>query len=203
MRRFYTDYVKRILDIICSLFLLVILLPFFVIVIMLVRFRIGSPVFFIQQRPGLNGAIFSMIKFRTMTNKMDTQGNLLPDSERLTPLGVFLRSSSIDELPELLNVFKGDMSLIGPRPLLSEYLPLYNSFQERRHEVRPGITGLAQISGRNALSWDQKFELDVRYVDNISFGLDLKILLMTISKVIKREGINKVGEATMSKFEGN
>jgi len=163
----------------------------------------GSPVLFRQIRPGLNGKPFEMIKFRTMKDAVDAQGNPLPDSERLTPFGQFLRSSSLDELPELWNVLKGDMSLVGPRPLLMEYLPLYTPEQYRRHEVRPGVTGWAQINGRNALSWEEKFQLDVWYVDNRSLWLDIKILFLTVKKVVIRDGISADGEATMPKFTGS
>lgn len=163
----------------------------------------GSPVVFRQRRPGLNGRPFWMYKFRTMTNAREHAGTLLPDSDRLTPFGKFLRSTSLDELPELYNVLKGDMSLVGPRPLLMEYLPLYSPMQARRHEVRPGITGWAQVNGRNAITWEEKFKLDVWYVDNQSFLLDLKILWMTFVKVFKREGISQEGQATMEKFRGN
>jgi len=168
-----------------------------------VRVLIGSPAFFQQARPGLAGQPFKMIKFRTMNNQCDVAGNLLPDARRLTAFGRFLRSTSLDELPELWNVIKGDMSLVGPRPLLMEYLPLYSPEQARRHEVRPGITGWAQVNGRNALSWEEKFKLDVWYVDNRTFWLDLKILLMTVKKVFVRDGISADGEATMSKFQGS
>src|SRR5690606_25884778 len=160
-------------------------------------------VFFFQLRPGKNGRIFRVIKFKTMNDRKDEHGNLLPDADRLTAVGSFIRKASLDELPQLINVLKGDMSLIGPRPLLTEYLPLYNKTQARRHEVRPGITGWAQVNGRNAISWEQKFELDVWYVDNISFPLDLKILFLTITKVLKKEGINQDGQATMEKFKGS
>lgn len=175
---------------------------FTVLVILLTIINKGNP-FFVQRRPGKGGRVFKIIKFKTMTDMRDKSGNLLPDAERLTSIGSFIRKASLDEIPQLLNVIKGDMSLIGPRPLLPEYLPLYNQFQNRRHEVRPGITGWAQVNGRNALSWKQKFEYDVWYVDHISLGLDLRILLNTILNVIKRDGINQNGEATMSKFEGN
>jgi lipopolysaccharide/colanic/teichoic acid biosynthesis glycosyltransferase len=167
------------------------------------RFLLGSPIFFKQTRPGRYGKSFKMIKFRSMTDARDIAGRLLPDSERLTAFGQFLRSTSLDELPELWNVLKGDMSLVGPRPLLMEYLPLYTPHQARRHEVRPGITGLAQVNGRNSLSWEEKFDLDVWYVDNQSFLLDMKILLLTVKKVLLREGISASGEATMSKFTGS
>lgn len=169
----------------------------------LVRIKLGSPVFFRQVRPGLHGQPFIMLKFRTMTDAKGPDGQLLPDAKRLTPFGRFLRSTSLDELPELWNVLKGDMSLVGPRPLLMEYLPLYTQDQARRHEVRPGITGWAQVNGRNALTWEERFKLDVWYVDNRSLFLDLRILWMTIHKVLRREDISAEGEATMSKFEGN
>ncbi|GAA4311540.1 sugar transferase [Compostibacter hankyongensis] len=162
----------------------------------------GSP-FFTQFRPGIEGKIFKLIKFKTMNDRKDAQGELLPDIDRLTPIGKFIRKTSLDEIPQLLNVIKGDMSIVGPRPLLVEYLPLYNNFQKRRHEVRPGITGLAQINGRNAITWKEKFEYDVWYVDHISLALDAKILIATFSKVFKSEGISQKGHATMSKFTGN
>ncbi|BAQ82247.1 sugar transferase [Pseudomonas sp. St29] len=194
---------KRLIDISVSLCALIFLAPVVAVIAWAVRKKLGSPVFFRQVRPGLVGKPFKMIKFRTMCGEVDSNGRLLPDSERMTPFGSFLRASSLDELPELWNVLKGDMSLVGPRPLLMEYLPLYNEEQIRRHEVRPGITGLAQISGRNALSWDEKFKLDVWYVDNRSFWLDVKIIFKTIIKVVVREGISADGEVTMSKFTGN
>ncbi|MBT0653123.1 sugar transferase [Geomobilimonas luticola] len=193
---------KRAFDVMTTFTGLLLCWPLVLILALLVRIRLGSPVFFQQSRPGQHGKPFLMYKFRTMTENRDGQGNLLPDSERLTAFGRFLRSSSLDELPELLNVLKGDMSLVGPRPLLMEYLPLYTPEQARRHEVRPGITGWAQVNGRNAISWEEKFKLDVWYVDNQSFWLDLKILWMTFIKVFKREGISQEGEATMSKFMG-
>ncbi len=168
----------------------------------MVYFAFGRPIFFRQVRPGLNGKPFIMYKFRTMTNERDGDGNLLPDDRRLTSFGRFLRSTSLDELPELINVLKGEMSLVGPRPLLMEYLPLYSTEQFRRHEVKPGITGWAQVNGRNAISWEDKFKFDVWYVDNQSFWLDIKILWMTLVKVFKREGISQAGQATMEKFEG-
>lgn len=194
---------KRIFDISVSVVTLLLLAPVMALVAWQIRRRLGSPVLFRQVRPGLNGKPFKMVKFRTMRDAVDAQGNPLPDSERLTPFGTFLRSTSLDELPELWNVLKGDMSLVGPRPLLMEYLPLYSAEQYRRHEVRPGVTGWAQVNGRNALSWEERFKLDVWYVDNRSFWLDLKILLLTIKKVFIREGISGEGEATMSKFTGN
>lgn len=176
--------------------------PFIVLLVALVRIKLGSPAFFRQQRPGLHGKPFMMLKFRTMTNARDADGNLLPDAVRLTFFGRFLRSSSLDELPELINVLFGDMSLVGPRPLLMEYLPRYSPEQARRHEVRPGITGWAQVNGRNAISWEEKFKLDVWYVDNRSFWVDLKIIWLTLIKVFKREGIAQDGQATMEKFTG-
>lgn len=194
---------KRLLDITASAVGLVVLSPVFLILVYLIRKNLGSPVFFTQIRPGLNGKPFKMYKFRSMRDAVDADGNPLPDSERLTPFGKKLRASSLDELPELWNVLKGDMSLVGPRPLLMSYLPLYNDFQRRRNEVKPGITGWAQVNGRNAISWDKKFELDVWYVDNLSFWLDIKILFLTIKKVFIKEGISAEGEATMPFFTGN
>jgi lipopolysaccharide/colanic/teichoic acid biosynthesis glycosyltransferase len=182
--------------------LLVLTVPLLVIA-SIVRFKLGSPVLFTQTRPGLYGQPFKMIKFRTMTDQRDFNGRLLPDAERLTSFGRFLRASSLDELPELWNVLRGDMSLVGPRPLLMEYLPLYSAEQARRHEVRPGITGWAQVNGRNSLSWDEKFKLDVWYVDNQNIWIDIKILFMTVRKVFVRDGIAAKGEATMSRFIGN
>ena len=182
---------------------LIALSPILIVIALMVRREMGSPVLFRQTRPGMHGKPFQMIKFRTMRDAIDTDGRPLPDAERLTKLGRFLRASSIDELPELWNVLKGDMSLVGPRPLLMEYLPLYSPGQARRHEVRPGVTGWAQVNGRNAISWDEKFALDVWYVDNRSLWLDMKIIWLTIRKVIKRDGISAAGEATMSKFTGN
>ena len=193
---------KRAFDVMTTFTGLLLCWPLVLVLALLVRIRLGFPVFFQQSRPGRHGKPFPMYKFRTMTENRDGQGNLLPDSERLTNFGRFLRSSSLDELPELLNVLKGDMSLVGPRPLLMEYLPLYSTEQARRHEVRPGITGWAQVNGRNAISWEEKFKLDVWYVDNQSFWLDLKILWMTLAKVFKREGISQDGQATMEKFRG-
>lgn len=195
--------IKRVLDIIASATALILLSPVITIVAWQIRRKMGSPVLFRQGRPGLNGKPFEMVKFRTMKDALDQAGNPLPDSERLTSFGQFLRSSSLDELPELWNVFKGDMSLVGPRPLLMEYLPLYSPEQYRRHEVRPGVTGWAQINGRNSLSWDEKFKLDVWYVDNRSLWLDIKILFLTVKKVLIRDGISAEGEATMTRFEGN
>lgn len=195
--------IKRLFDVVVSAMGLLLLSPIIAVVAWQVRRKLGSPVLFRQVRPGLNGKPFEMVKFRTMRDAVDALGNPLPDSERLTPFGAFLRSTSLDELPELWNVLKGEMSLVGPRPLLMEYLPLYSAEQYRRHEVRPGVTGWAQVNGRNALSWEEKFKLDVWYVDNRSFWLDLKILFLTIKKVFIREGISGEGEATMSKFTGS
>lgn len=193
---------KRGMDIAIAFIGLVVMAMPMLLLSLLIALKLGRPVLFIQIRPGLHGKPFKMVKFRTMTNKRDEDGNLLPDAIRLTSFGRFLRSSSLDELPELWNVLKGDMSLVGPRPLLMEYLPLYSETQKRRHEARPGITGWAQVNGRNALSWDEKFELDVWYVENKSFLLDLRILVTTIKKVIVREGISANGEETMPKFKG-
>ena len=192
----------RIFDIIISLLLLILLFPLIIIISILVKYKLGSPILFKQLRPGQNGKPFFILKFRTMNNLTDTFGNQLSDNERLTSFGRFLRSSSMDELPELWNVFKGEMSLVGPRPLLMEYLPLYSKIQARRHKVKPGITGWAQINGRNSVSWEEKLEMDVWYVDNKSFLLDLKILFLTVFRVIKKDGINKKGHATIDKFKG-
>lgn len=194
---------KRVFDVVASLTALLLLSPVILLVAWKISRKMGSPVLFRQVRPGLNGKPFEMVKFRTMKDAIDAQGNPLPDSERLTSFGQFLRSSSLDELPELWNVLKGDMSLVGPRPLLMEYLPLYSPEQYRRHDVRPGVTGWAQINGRNTLSWKDKFALDVWYVDNRSLWLDIKILFLTVKKVVVRDGISADGEATMSKFTGN
>lgn len=195
--------IKRLFDITASAVALVILSPVYAITAYKVSKNLGSPVLFRQTRPGLNGKPFEMIKFRTMKDAIDSEGNPLPDSERLTSFGQALRNSSLDELPGLWNVLKGDMSLVGPRPLLMEYLPLYNETQKRRHLVRPGITGYAQVNGRNAIGWDKKFELDTWYVDNQSLWLDIKILFKTVKKVIVKDGISADGEATMSKFTGS
>jgi len=194
---------KRLFDSIVALTALLILLPVIILVAVLIRFKLGSPILFTQERPGLNSKIFKMMKFRTMLDGKDKYGNLLPDNERMTKFGAFLRSTSLDELPGLFNVLKGDMSLVGPRPLLVQYLPLYSVEQARRHNVRPGITGWAQVNGRNAISWDQKFKLDVWYVDNQSFLLDLKILLLTVKKVFVREGISADGHVTIEPFKGS
>lgn len=194
---------KRIVDVLFALAGLVILSPVIFVVAIQIRRKLGSPILFRQTRPGRDGKPFQMIKFRTMLDAVDKQGNPLPDDQRMTRLGRFLRSTSLDELPELWNVLKGEMSLVGPRPLLMEYLPLYSKEQYRRHQVRPGVTGWAQVNGRNAISWADKFKLDVWYVDNQSFLLDLKILFLTVKKVLVRDGISGEGEATMSKFTGN
>ena len=187
----YAKYVKRPLDFILSLIAIIILSPLLLIVAILVRIKLGKPVIFKQQRPGKNEKIFTLYKFRTMTDKIDENGNLLPDEQRLTKFGKALRSTSLDELPELWNILKGDMAIVGPRPLLVEYLPLYNEKQKLRHDVRPGLTGLAQISGRNAITWEEKFKDDLEYVNNITFIQDAKIILKTITKVFKREGISR------------
>ncbi|BCV31895.1 MULTISPECIES: sugar transferase [Gammaproteobacteria] len=194
---------KRLFDLFTSLCGLILLSPIIALVAWKIRKNLGTPVLFRQTRPGLHGKAFEMVKFRTMKDAFDELGNPLPDSERMTPFGNKLRSSSLDELPELWNVLKGDMSLVGPRPLLMQYLPLYSKEQARRHETRPGVTGWAQINGRNAISWEEKFKLDVWYVDNQSIFLDMKILALTVKKVFIREGISADGEATMSRFEGS
>jgi lipopolysaccharide/colanic/teichoic acid biosynthesis glycosyltransferase len=194
---------KRIFDITGATCALLLLSPVALTVAYLVRTRLGSPVLFVQERPGLHGESFRMYKFRTMTDARDAAGSLLPDSERLTGFGRWLRASSLDELPELINVLRGEMSLVGPRPLLMEYLPLYSPEQARRHEVRPGITGWAQINGRNAISWDEKFALDAWYVEHQSLWLDIRILALTVWRVLRREGISATGEATMPRFTGS
>lgn len=194
---------KRLLDVFVSALVLLLLFPVLAVVAWQIHRKLGSPVLFRQVRPGLNGKPFEMLKFRTMRDAVDANGDPLPDSERMTPFGHFLRATSLDELPELWNVLKGDMSLVGPRPLLMEYLPLYSSEQYRRHEVRPGISGWAQVNGRNLLSWEEKFKLDVWYVDNRSSWLDIKIIFLTLKKVVLREGISAAGEATMSRFTGS
>lgn len=193
---------KRLLDIVIASSALVLLSPVYAFVTYKVRKNLGSPVLFRQVRPGLKGKPFEMIKFRSMKDAVDAQGNPLPDSERLTPFGQMLRSSSLDEMPELWNVLKGEMSIVGPRPLLMEYLPLYNEQQAKRHNVRPGITGYAQVNGRNAISWEKKFELDTWYVENRSLWLDFKIMLKTVQKVLSKDDISAEGEATISKFTG-
>ncbi len=200
----YKHFFKRVIDFCIAFVVLgVLLVPLFVIILWLHFANKGAGAFFMQERPGKNGKIFKVIKFKTMTDERDANGNLLPDAQRLTKVGRFVRSTSIDELPQLINVLKGDMALIGPRPLLPQYLPLYSKEQARRHEVRPGITGWAQVNGRNAISWTKKFELDVWYVDHCSFLFDLKIVFMTIKKVFVREGISSATSATMEYFTGN
>ncbi|HGF7375763.1 TPA: sugar transferase [Vibrio cholerae] len=194
---------KRKFDIVVSLVILLFLSPIIAIVAWKIRKNLGSPVLFRQTRPGLNGKPFEMVKFRTMKDAVDSKGNPLPDSERMTPFGDKLRNSSLDELPELWNVLKGEMSLVGPRPLLIQYLPLYSKEQARRHEVRPGLTGWAQINGRNAINWEDKFKFDVWYVDNHSFWLDIKILVLTVKKVFVKEGISAEDHVTMPEFKGN
>ena len=198
----YRKYIKRPMDFILSLIAIIVLAPVLLIIAVLVRVRLGSPVLFKQKRPGLNEKIFTLYKFRTMTDEKDENGELLPDDIGLTRFGKLLRSTSLDELPELFNILKGDMSVVGPRPLLIEYLPLYNNHQKRRHEVRPGLSGHAQVNGRNAISWEDKFELDVEYVDNVSFIGDWKIIFLTLKKACMREGINSETAATMELFKG-
>lgn len=200
---FYHHWGKRLVDLLLAAPALLLLSPVLVALALLVRIKLGAPVLFRQERPGLHGRPFTLYKFRSMTDARDGQGNLLPDAERLPPFGCFLRSSSLDELPELWNVLRGDMSLVGPRPLLMQYLERYTSEQARRHEVRPGVTGWAQVNGRNALTWEQKFALDVWYVDNLSLWLDLRIIALTVWKIIKREGISQPGQATAEEFMGS
>lgn len=198
----YRKYIKRLLDIIISLCGIIVLSPIYLILGILVKRKLGSPVIFKQERPGRNEKIFHLYKFRSMTDEKDTEGNLLPDEVRLTSFGKKLRSTSLDELPELFNILKGDMSLIGPRPLLVRYLPRYNEFQRHRHDVRPGLTGLAQVNGRNAITWEKKFEYDVEYVNKLSFALDARIFMDTVRAVLKREGISSETSATMEEFMG-
>ena len=198
----YGKYIKRVLDFILSLLALIILSPFILIFTIIGAIKMKGNPFFVQKRPGKDGKIFSLIKFRTMTNKKDKDGNLLPDEKRLTSYGKFLRSTSIDEVLEIINILKGDMSIIGPRPLLVKYLPLYNEYQNHRHDVRPGLTGYAQVHGRNAVSWEEKFDMDVKYVQHITFMGDLKILLETVVKVLKRDGISSETSVTMEEFRG-
>ena len=198
----YRKGIKRFIDFIIGLLALFFLFPLMLIIGLILSFHLKGNCFFVQQRPGLNGNIFRVVKFRTMSNRRDENGELLPDHERLSGFGKFIRKTSLDELPQLWNVLKGDMSLVGPRPLLVEYLPLYSDEQKRRHDVRPGITGWAQVNGRNAISWEKKFELDVWYVDNLSFALDVKIVLMTIMKVLEGRDIAQEGHVTMEKFRG-
>ncbi len=199
----YRRYVKRAFDILISFIVIALFFWLYLILALLVRVKLGSPVLFKQQRPGKDGVVFGMYKFRSMTDERDENGELLPDEKRLTSFGKTLRSTSLDELPEMFNILKGDMSLVGPRPLLVQYLPLYNERQARRHEVRPGLTGLAQVNGRNAITWEEKFEYDVTYVEKLSFLLDIKILLLTVVKVFKRDGISAEGQATMDYFRGS
>ncbi len=199
----YAKYIKRFLDLILSLLALIILMPVMIVIYILVRLKLGKPAIFKQQRPGKDEKIFTLYKFRTMTDKKDENGNLLPDEQRLTKFGKILRSTSLDELPELFNILKGDMSIVGPRPLLVEYLKLYNEEQKHRHDVRPGLTGLAQVNGRNSISWEEKFKDDIKYIKNISFITDVKIVIKTIAKVFKREGISQKNSVTMEKFQGN
>lgn len=199
----YKNLIKRAGDFVIALIGILLLSPIFIIVVVGLYFANNGKPFFFQSRPGKNGRVFKIVKFKTMNDEKDSEGNLLSDADRLTPIGAFVRKTSLDEIPQLINVLRGDMSLIGPRPLLVQYLPLYNDFQKRRHEVRPGITGWAQVNGRNAISWDQKFEYDVWYVDHVSFLLDLKIFFLTIKKVFVREGISADGQATMEAFKGN
>jgi lipopolysaccharide/colanic/teichoic acid biosynthesis glycosyltransferase len=199
----YHNFFKRFLDLIVSLVAFSLLLPLFIIITALLYIANQGKPFFVQQRPGKHGCIFWLVKFKTMNDRKDAAGNLLSDAERLTAVGRFIRKTSLDEIPQLINVIKGEMSLIGPRPLLVEYLPLYNDTQKRRHEVRPGITGWAQVNGRNAIGWKEKFELDVWYVDNMNFLLDCKIIIFTLMKVVKSEGVSQQGHVTMTKFEGN
>jgi len=199
---FYEKHIKRPMDFVLALFALVVLAPLLLVVAILVRVKLGSPVIFKQQRPGLHEKIFTIYKFRTMTEERDALGTLLPDGERLTGFGRWLRSTSIDELPELVNIIKGDMSIVGPRPLLVEYLPLYNAHQKRRHEVRPGLSGLAQVSGRNAITWEEKFDLDVEYADAIGFKKDSQIILKTIWKVVKKDGVYGKNRVAVEPFTG-
>lgn len=199
----YARYIKRLLDFILSLIALVILSPILLVFIVIGAIKMGGNPFFTQDRPGKDGKVFKLIKFRTMTNKKDADGNLLPDDQRLTSYGKFLRSTSVDELLELINILKGDMSIIGPRPLLVKYLPLYSDFQKHRHDVRPGLTGYAQVNGRNSISWEERFKLDVDYVQNITFMGDVKIIFDTVYKVFKRDGISSGTSVTMEEFKGS
>ncbi|WP_121966441.1 sugar transferase [Myroides sp. N17-2] len=199
----YRQFLKRLFDFIAAILGLLLLSPIFIVVVIGLYFANEGKPFFFQARPGKDGNIFKIVKFKTMNDKKDSNGNLLSDAERLTSIGAFVRKTSLDEIPQLINVLKGDMSLIGPRPLLPQYLPLYNNEQKRRHEVKPGITGWAQVNGRNAISWKKKFELDVYYVDHLSFSLDVKIFFLTIKKVFVREGISQEGQATAEAFNGN
>lgn len=198
----YERYFKRLLDVFCSLLAIFVFSPLIIILAILIRCKLGSPIFFVQKRPGKNEQIFSMYKFRTMSNKLDKHGKLLPDNERMTKFGKILRSTSMDELPELWNILMGHMSFVGPRPLLVEYLELYNEQQKKRHLVRPGLTGLAQVNGRNAINWEKKFSYDIKYVENITFIGDLLIIFKTMINVFKREGITDENQATVEKFKG-
>lgn len=202
-RSFYDKYVKRSIDFVLSLIAIIILSPVLAIVALLVRIKLGGPVLFKQKRPGLNEQVFTMYKFRTMTDERDSEGELLPDEVRLTKFGKTLRSTSLDELPELFNILKGDMAIVGPRPLLVQYLPLYNDRQKKRHCVKPGITGYAQVNGRNSITWEEKFEYDVYYVYNITIALDINVFFKTIEIVLKRDGINSDSDATMKDFKGS
>ena len=200
---FYQIGIKRCIDLVAAIILLIVLAPLLFALAIAIRMRLGSPVLFKQQRPGMNGVPFTLIKFRSMTNETDVLGKLLPDVERLPPFGRFLRNNSLDELPELINILRGEMSLVGPRPLLMQYLPLYNDYQARRHEVRPGLTGWAQINGRNAITWSDKFALDIWYVDNCGFLLDIRIMFLTVFKVLRQEGVRQAEHATIEYFKGN
>lgn len=202
-KTFYANYIKRPMDFTLALLALIVLSPIFLVVSILVKTKLGSPIIFKQDRPGLNEHIFTMYKFRTMTDQRDEEGNLLPDHVRLTKFGKFLRSTSLDELPELWNILIGDMSIVGPRPLLIQYLPLYNTNQKKRHKVRPGLTGLAQVKGRNSISWDEKLELDLEYVEQISFLKDMRIIFLTAKKVYFREGVSSATSVTMEPFKGS
>ena len=197
----YAKYFKRILDFVLSLIALIVLSPIMFVTYTLVRVKLGKPAIFKQKRPGKDAKIFELYKFRTMTDEKDENGKLLPDEKRLTKFGKFLRSTSLDELPELVNILKGDMAIVGPRPLLVEYLEYYNDEQKHRHDVRPGLTGLAQVGGRNTITWEEKFKKDIEYKNNLTFGMDIKIILKTIGKVFKREGISQQGEATVERFD--
>lgn len=199
----YKKYFKRVFDFVCSLLALIVLSPVLLITALLVRIKLGTPVIFKQKRPGLNEKIFTLYKFRTMTDRKDEQGNLLPDEVRLTKFGKMLRSTSLDELPELWNILKGDMSVVGPRPLLEKYIPLYTAEQRKRHQVRPGLTGLAQINGRNELDWKKKFQLDLDYLKQITFLKDIKIILITVRHILKRKGISSATSVTKEEFTGN
>ena len=199
----YKFFLKRVIDFLIALIALILLSPVFIVVTILLYFANEGKPFFVQARPGLNEKIFNIIKFKTMNDKKDSQGNYMPDSERLTLIGSFIRQTSLDELPQLINVLKGDMSLIGPRPLLPQYLSLYDESQRQRHNIRPGITGWAQVNGRNAISWTMKFELDIWYINNVSLATDCKVMFLTLKKVIKKEGVNQAQQATVEVFKGN